>query len=73
MNDYWSKDFCVSEPWSFLASDYTIDLLDFFGRLSDDDVGWELWLSSPDEFLDRCDDRNIQLLLDMVGCLDAKL
>ena len=72
MTDYWSKDFCGSEPWSSLASGYTIDLLDFLGLLSDDDVGWELWLSDPDEFLDRCEDRGIQLLLDMTGCLDAQ-
>ncbi len=62
----------LDQGWISLASDYTIDMLDFFGLLSEDDVGWELWESDPDEFLDRCDDRSIQLLLDMTGCLDAQ-
>lgn len=54
-----------------LSSHYTIEILDFFYWLSD--VGIDLWQSDPDEFVDQCENRSIELLLDMTGCLDAKL
>lgn len=61
-------DFC-----GCLASYYTIDLLDFFYWIPGEDVGLWLWNSDPDEFITKCEVRDLELLLDFSGCLDAKL
>ena len=73
MTDYWSKDFCSCLFWNSLCSHYTVDLLDFLSWLSAENMVPTLWECGPDAVMSGCERRDLELLLDLTGCLDAKL
>lgn len=50
-----------------------MDIVDFVSYDSDEDMGRELWKADPDFYMDCADERDIELVFDFLGCLDASV
>lgn len=46
---------------------------DALERLSEEELFPDLWTDDPDFYMDCADMRDIELMLDQAGCLDAPL
>ncbi len=47
------------------------EIADLIGIISEDDIGYEFFNLDPDLYLDCADLRDIELVLEFFGCIDA--